>query len=187
VLLSAPFLSSVLRWRIEKQDGRFIDEECKPGGDFGGIKLLSCRVRSIWLGNGFLSFLGSIFTVPLARQALTHWWVEIETTRNSGSKGEYFLLQWGGNGICLIPCQGGTDTVTGKYFTAKEWVTRWGKAAAAGVGPDDPKDITDKHIWKPSSDYTIGDVYKWCMKQDPEYDLLHNNCKHVAEAFYHRF
>jgi hypothetical protein len=53
--------SPYIQYRIQEQDGCHLNKECKRGGKFGDIKLFGCRIRSIWLGNGFLSFIRSVY------------------------------------------------------------------------------------------------------------------------------
>lgn len=170
--MSSKYLSPPITWKIEKQNGYRLHQECRRGGKFGTIQLYRCTVRSIWLGNGFWSGIGSIFTGIIAGQALTHWWVEIETTANGINR--FYILQWCGNGICLFPCKN------------RDEVTYLGKEAALGVKSTDSKNISNKYKWCTKDKY-IADVYEWCERQNPNYDLLNNNCKHIAEKFYHKF
>eukprot|EP00483_Globobulimina_turgida_P009985 UN10004 len=129
------------------------------------------RVRNVWIGHGFFSAIGSLFTGPLAGSAITHWWVEVET-RN----GHWYCAQWEstkskGHYICLNRCSSLSD------------VPETGKWEAGCKGQS--KDITTRYSYKvPSSKTkTIAGLIK-LMRNQGYYSLVSNNCQHFGARVY---
>eukprot|EP00486_Rosalina_sp_Unknown_P015794 CAMPEP_0201583086 /NCGR_PEP_ID=MMETSP0190_2-20130828/94085_1 /ASSEMBLY_ACC=CAM_ASM_000263 /TAXON_ID=37353 /ORGANISM="Rosalina sp." /LENGTH=94 /DNA_ID=CAMNT_0048024283 /DNA_START=32 /DNA_END=313 /DNA_ORIENTATION=- len=63
----------------------YIDEDNIDRTD----EIWTIEVRNAWEGHGLFAAIGSLVTAPLAGSAVTHWWVEIQTTDY-----DFYIAQW---------------------------------------------------------------------------------------------
>ena len=129
-------------------------------------KVVSYKVKSVWIGHGFWAGLGSIFTGLLTTNSITHWWVEIETVNG------WYNAQFWKPVLTLTKCQ------------SRGEVTRVGKRAANCEY--DSKNITCKFSSNNPRQCDMGDVvqfiYRYAEEMGP-YNLISNNCQYFGEAF----
>ena len=145
-----------------------IDSSCKSGGEYAKWKVSDCRIRAVWLGHGAWAAPLSLLTGITAAMAATHCWVELR------GQSEYFILQFGrGLEFQHVP---GNSTSNVDYQ---------GKRACGEEERD--KEYTTKYDFNLKEKCTIEEIAEWCIKQDTQYDLVNNNCKHLAEAFHQHF
>lgn len=50
--------------------------------DFSNLQIIKIHKNHCYLYNNFTSFLGSVFTVPLTGNSLTHDWIVLEVKEN---------------------------------------------------------------------------------------------------------
>eukprot|EP00026_Physarum_polycephalum_P016340 Phypoly_transcript_17221.p1 GENE.Phypoly_transcript_17221~~Phypoly_transcript_17221.p1 ORF type:complete len:174 (+),score=18.53 Phypoly_transcript_17221:127-648(+) len=150
-----------------------MDTNCALGGRFGDTFIYRCRVQSIWVGQGFWRSVGTTLTgTHSVSKASSHWWVEIETSRNG--EGQFWIAQFDSN-----------SNVTLKMCKSHEHVDRVGKLAGR-VKPDKRKNIRTKYDWHPTN-ATLTDVYEWSRKyveKHGSYDVGLNNAQEFCNKFY---
>ena len=125
-------------------------------------EVIKIRVRNIWIGNGAVAFLGSIFSGPLVGSNITHWWVEIET------KQAWYCAQFNGS----------RELALTKHSSCWD-VTEQGKSAAGSRG--ESKDITTRDSYDCSGEgICISDIVSFMKSFNGTYNLVTNNCQHFA-------
>eukprot|EP00483_Globobulimina_turgida_P011142 UN11163 len=122
-------------------------------------KIQNIRVRSIWLGHGSISAIGSVFT-GITGNSVTHWWVEIQ------AENRWYCAQWKKPNLVL------------SFHGSRDGVTSEGRSAVGAS--NEYKNITNKRECG-GNGRTIGDLKNWMnnyIKSEGRYDVGTNNCQH---------
>jgi len=132
------------------------------------LKVVSARVYSAWIGHGSYSAIGSFFTGLFTGNSITHWWVEIQTS----DPNIWYCAQFDKPDLTLT------------RHSSSDGVKQAG-IAAAGREEGDHVSITCKYSFNVNDN--MGDVYRWMLNQDGDYNLVTNNCQDFGKNFYKRF
>lgn len=146
--------------------------------EYSDIQVKRIRAISRYLTHGAIAGLGSALSVPLVGQALTHWWIEIETNQSD----VWFVAHYTGPkrkkaggklDIRLIQTKSESDS------------EREGKREGH---ENESCSLKVKDSFYPENLY-VSEVFSWLQEQQEksEYKMLGNNCKDLANDFFERF
>lgn len=128
-------------------------------------KIIGIKIRSVWLGNDILAIMGSIISVTLSGNSISHQWAEIQTDKS------WFCAQFNGNGELTLTKHESVDEVTinGKKAANYEF---------------DNKNIRIIKSKNPNNK-TMNDVLDVMKNFNGNYNLVLNNCQHFAKKLFY--
>jgi hypothetical protein len=146
--------------------------------EYSDLQVKRIRAISRFLTHGALAGPGSAITGPVFGEALTHWWVEIETNRSD----VWFIAHFTGPKRKKVGSKLQIRLIQTRSESACDWE---GKREGH---ESESCSLTVKGAYSP--DYlSMSEVFSWVQekREKSDYAMLNYNCKDFVNDFFRRF